>query len=164
MPVWEQDPPEAHADYAEEAPNASRDVRHVTLNLHPNSGILLPEGISIRLTSVGPSGATLRIEKVGGREGASSSRSRPYELADVCTEAQETVARKNRLYGDAWLKQGWRGNLARVLSKADRLRNVMWRTEPLPDAEELSDETAVEMITLLAMFIVNKRNGNEWGE
>lgn len=79
---------------------------------------------------------------------------------------------KNRAYGDAWRKQGYVGNLARVLSKAERLRSLLWQDkvwvgtggdESQQDEETVRD-TLLDLANLCAMMAANVAAGNRWGD
>jgi hypothetical protein len=84
------------------------------------------------------------------------------QLIGVFYECRTLAAQKSKGYGDAWRQQGYMGNLARVLSKSARLRNLAWR-------DGIADEQAVEaelldIINIAAMGLTNLRAGNRWGE
>lgn len=85
-------------------------------------------------------------------------------LAEVFVEVCGIVEKKEQAYGGSWRRRGWRGNLIRLLTKGDRLERMLWRTERYADAEETVEDTALDQIALLAMFIINYRAGNEWGQ
>lgn len=84
----------------------------------------------------------------------------------------DLLARK-QAYGDAWREQGYMGNTARILSKASRLRNMMWR-----DGGEFHDgdsagedgsnesvlDTLLDLSALCAFAIANIEDGNRWGK
>lgn len=73
------------------------------------------------------------------------------------------IAQKEMAYGSAWKAQGWVGNLARVLSKTSRLRNMLWREEELMDSKERVSDTLHDL-TALAMFMaINIKENNKWG-
>lgn len=67
-------------------------------------------------------------------------------------------------YGDSWKRQGYMGNVGRVLSKADRLRNLMWKDgfAEEPQGESILD-TMLDIGPLAAFAIANLREGNRWG-
>jgi hypothetical protein len=87
----------------------------------------------------------------------------PAGYIRILLSAAELVAQKNIAYADAWKEQGWRGNLARVMSKNARLRNMLWRRVPVVDEEEPVERTMLDAINLLAFMGVNLRLSNEWG-
>lgn len=79
---------------------------------------------------------------------------------------------KNQAYADAWREQGYIGNIARVLSKASRLRAMAWG-EQLADegtagASEATGETLrdtlLDMANLCAFAAHNLDQGNRWGK
>jgi hypothetical protein len=86
-------------------------------------------------------------------------------VAQVFQEALRLVEKKTPGYGRAWQEQGWMGNLARIMSKSSRLKNMLWRGRltQFDSAEETTEDTALDMMNLLAFFLINKRIGNEWG-
>lgn len=76
------------------------------------------------------------------------------------------IRKKNAMYGDAWRQQGYMGNLARILSKAARLKAVMWRSDPPPLSAQEGEtvlDTARDLIALAAFFIINYEQENGWG-
>jgi hypothetical protein len=93
-------------------------------------------------------------------------------LRNVVGDALRLLEVKNTQYGDAWRKQGYMGNLARIQSKAARLNALLWRDAdgdgyPLPadytrDGETVID-TLTDLINLAAMMAVNFSEGNRWG-
>lgn len=85
------------------------------------------------------------------------------ELRDVFQESVELAKAKDQGYGAAWRAQGYVGNLARVLSKAERLRNLAWRDEPAEGALEAVEEELRDIINIAAFALVNVRQGNRWG-
>jgi hypothetical protein len=70
---------------------------------------------------------------------------------------------KNRLYGDAWRSQGYMGNLARIMSKVSRLKNMLWGDEEMNDAKEPVEDTFYDMINLSVFSLLNRGQGNRWG-
>lgn len=89
-------------------------------------------------------------------------------VANFFRDVEKLVALKDEHYGAAWRRQGYMGNLARILGKADRLRNMAWRDEQQHVAELGGEETACDtvrdMAALCAMFEANLLSGNRWGE
>lgn len=83
----------------------------------------------------------------------------------IFAEAAELFASKNAAYGDSWRHNGWRGNLSRIMEKAGRLRNMLWRDGNvlLNGGKEHPRETALDMINTLAFMVVNMDDGVEWG-
>jgi hypothetical protein len=88
-----------------------------------------------------------------------------YQVRGVFDEAHSLFQQKNADYGDSWRNHGWRGNLVRILEKADRLQNTLWHSGPTGFAvvDENARETALDMINTLAFFIVNWDERREWG-
>jgi len=87
-------------------------------------------------------------------------------------QVRDTIARKSVGYGDAWQAQGYMGNLARVLSKAARLKNMLWREkawlgtggeESAEETEAVAD-TLVDLGALCAFLVANIEEGNRWGK
>ena len=86
------------------------------------------------------------------------------QMGRVFDEALDLARRKNADYGDAWRDQGWRGNLSRILEKAGRLRNLLWRgSNSIPIVDEDTRQTMLDIINTAAFFIINKDHGVEWG-
>lgn len=81
--------------------------------------------------------------------------------------ALRLVVAKNQAYGSAWKKQGYIGNVARVLSKVERLRNLVWcddQDQILTDAhEETLRDTLLDLANLCAFTAHNLAEGNRWG-
>ena len=88
----------------------------------------------------------------------------PDVVEGVIAEALSLYRQKNRDYSDAWRRQGWAGNVARVLSKAARLKNMLWRDQPQMGTEETVEDTLLDMINLCAFTIINIRENNRWGK
>lgn len=87
------------------------------------------------------------------------------DIAEVFLEVVDLITMKDAQYGGAWRDQGYMGNVARVLSKAARLKNLMWCDEdPSETLEEPVMDTLIDMIALAAFTVVNLREGNRWGE
>lgn len=83
----------------------------------------------------------------------------------------ELIRQKDRAYGGAWRKQGWMGNLARVMSKTARLENMLWRDTPWlgtgggeseVEAEDAL-QTIKDLMALCAFMGANIEDGNRWG-
>lgn len=71
--------------------------------------------------------------------------------------------RKAETYGEAYRSQGYMGNVARVLSKVSRLRNMVWRDVGIESSEESVEDTAFDLINLAAFFLINYMVKNKWG-
>jgi hypothetical protein len=85
------------------------------------------------------------------------------EMVVVFENALNLAMEKNQGYGDAWQQQGWMGNLARILSKTARLKNLAWRDLSVEYATEPHEETVVDLINLAVFFLFNRRDSNKWG-
>lgn len=89
------------------------------------------------------------------------------QLSAVFAEALRLAQYKERSYRGAWRAQGYMGNLARVLSKAQRLKGIAWRdhsdaVSPDKSAESIEQEL-IDIINIAAFGLVNLRAGNRWG-
>jgi len=84
-------------------------------------------------------------------------------LGSVFDQAMELAHVKNAAYGSAWRRQGWMGNLARIQSKAERLKNLLWRDNEKSAMEETATDTALDAINILGFFMVNRSESNKWG-
>lgn len=86
------------------------------------------------------------------------------DAAEILASALATLHAKNGAYGDAWRAQGWRGNLARIMSKTSRLRTMLWRTTPARDSVgEPVVDTLQDLINLCVFMTLNRKDENEWG-
>lgn len=75
-----------------------------------------------------------------------------------------TLQREKALtYGEAFRSQGYMGNVARVLSKVARLKNMVWRDVSIESSEESVLDTVSDLINIAAFFIINYNDGNKWG-
>jgi hypothetical protein len=100
--------------------------------------------------------------KVEGHEGyayGSMIEAFVHELEGVVN----IVWLKTQRYGDTWRKQGWMGNLARILSKSGRLENMQWQDFGVEDANESVQDTAQDLVALAVFFLMNKGQQNKWG-
>lgn len=80
---------------------------------------------------------------------------------------------KDQAYRKAWVEQGYIGNVARILSKASRLRNMVWCDQasdlppevaaPTEQEEETLRDTLLDMANLCAFAAHNMAQGNRWG-
>jgi hypothetical protein len=86
------------------------------------------------------------------------------ELLGVFESALFMAVSKNKQYRDAWRKQGWMGNLARIMSKTERLRAMCWRNTAMESRNEPVQDTLLDLINLSAFFLINKGNDNQWGD
>lgn len=71
--------------------------------------------------------------------------------------------RKGFTYGRTWREQGYMGNVARVLGKASRLRNMVWRDSGIDSSEESRMDTLGDIINIAAFAIINMDINNKWG-
>lgn len=86
-------------------------------------------------------------------------------------QVRDTIIRKSAGYGDAWQEQGYMGNLARVLSKSARLKNMCWKDGTWLDTggeeaeveQEQVQDTLVDLGALCAFLVANLEEGNRWG-
>lgn len=79
------------------------------------------------------------------------------------------VREKDRAYGGAWQQQGYMGNLARIQSKASRLKNMLWidyspenEGQVEPNEESVAD-TLRDLMALCTFALSNIEEGNRWG-
>lgn len=87
------------------------------------------------------------------------------DLAQSVLSAFELANIKDKAYGEAWRRQGYMGNLARVMSKSERLRNMLWcDVMDRPEAAyESTEDTLLDLINLAGFMLVNLKEGNRWG-
>lgn len=80
-------------------------------------------------------------------------------------ECLTLVVKKSQGYGDAWEQQGYMGNAARIISKAARVKNLVWRDKTMltMSSEETVEDTLLDTINLCVFFLLNWREGNRWG-
>jgi hypothetical protein len=82
---------------------------------------------------------------------------------------QALVREKDKAYGGAWQRQGYMGNLSRILSKVARLENMVWRDADSPAAKDLGTQeepiidTLKDLMALCAFMGANIEDGNRWG-
>lgn len=84
-------------------------------------------------------------------------------LARAFNEALVVAHGKNVMYGGAWRRQGWMGNLARIKSKVERLNHMLWRDHDIQDSEETSTDTALDLLNITGFFMINRAEENKWG-
>lgn len=81
----------------------------------------------------------------------------------------ELVRQKDAAYGGAWQKQGYMGNLARIMSKTERLKNMLWQDDqfgpepPVGGWDESVLDTLKDLMALCAFMGANIEDGNRWG-
>lgn len=81
----------------------------------------------------------------------------------VLEGAVNTYWQKELIYGGAWRKQGWMGNIARIMSKTARLQNMVWREFPLESVDEPVQDTLQDLINLAVFTLLNRGQDNRWG-
>lgn len=85
-------------------------------------------------------------------------------LADVFERVLTVVVEKDKGYGGAWRSQGWMGNLARVMSKDSRLKNMLWRDDPYEVmGDESVKDTVEDLIAIAGLLLLNFQRKNKWG-
>lgn len=83
---------------------------------------------------------------------------------EFAAHVRTLIAEKDVAYGGAWRAQGWMGNLARVMSKHARLRNMLWRSDPVKFAgNEGIHDTLADLAALCAFTTANIMSDNQWG-
>jgi hypothetical protein len=85
------------------------------------------------------------------------------QFAGALQEMADLYVEKTVYYGDAWRQQGWMGNLARIMSKVARLRNMSWRRDPIDNGKETTEDTLLDLANLSVFGLLNRRDGNFWG-
>lgn len=91
-------------------------------------------------------------------------------FAAYAEAVQALVRFKNRTYQDAWKRQGYMGNLGRILTKAARLEAMIWcddtayveKDGEVTVAESVTD-TLKDLMALCAFMGANIEDGNRWG-
>lgn len=86
-------------------------------------------------------------------------------LVHMWQEQLNLFLAKNTMYRDAWRDQGWRGNVARVLSKASRIKAMLWGSVTWNsfDGDEPVEDTLRDLSLLCMFTIINRSHDNEWG-
>ena len=85
------------------------------------------------------------------------------DLVRLFERCLNLVLEKNERYGNAWQAQGWYGNLSRILSKAARLKAMLWREHEKPGMNETVEDTALDLINLTSFFLLNRATDNKFG-
>lgn len=75
----------------------------------------------------------------------------------VFTHALNIYEDRENKYGQAWRSRGWRGNVADILRKASRVKNVFWTGKGSDDLDDLYD-----LMVYCAFAIINLQDGREW--
>lgn len=109
---------------------------------------------------------------LSGKVGAPVEKSEAVVVIEAYSEAvRELVRQKDKAYGGAWQKQGYMGNLARIMSKTARLEAILWSDntgdmsggeEVHPQYETITD-TLKDLMALAAFCAANIEDGNRWG-
>lgn len=90
-----------------------------------------------------------------------------YLVGHVMDEAMRLLEMKEASYQEAWKDQGWIGNLARVLSKTSRLRNMLYKENVQVAGFPLGDDSVenqlLDLMNLTAFMLINYRHGVKWG-
>lgn len=96
--------------------------------------------------------------------------SAPAVVQQFQRTALELVVQKDAAYGGAWKDQGYMGNVARILSKVDRLRHLLWNDKYAADPQSIEpaeDETVLDTLldlaNLCALAAENISEANRWG-
>lgn len=84
-------------------------------------------------------------------------------FANVLARAFDLYVRKNAQYGSAWREQGYMGSLARILSKAARLKNMQWTDTPHEHSDESVEDNVTDLLNLCVFFLLNRQQHNRWG-
>lgn len=85
-------------------------------------------------------------------------------FAAYAEAVQALVRAKDQAYGGAWRKQGYMGNLARIMSKTARLEAMLWSDNAIPEAvDEAVTDTLKDLMALAAFMAANIEDGNQWG-
>lgn len=104
----------------------------------------------------------LPINEIGG---TSAPDRTVLALAHVFEEALNVAYRKASGYGMAWQRQGYMGNVARILSKTARIENLVWNDEPEGDDHcENVQDTLGDLVSIVAFALVNYKADNRWGK
>lgn len=85
------------------------------------------------------------------------------QVAKIMEQVLDLIIAKSQSYGEAWREQGWQGNVARVLSKSTRIKNMLWQDFEVQDKKEGVEDTFMDLIAISCFAIINRRNGNKWG-
>lgn len=86
-----------------------------------------------------------------------------WSLVAFYNQCVRLVYKKNDLYANAWRSQGYMGNLARIMSKVARLKNMVWQDVQLESAEEPVSDTLYDLANITAFAGINHSEGNKWG-
>jgi hypothetical protein len=106
---------------------------------------------------------TLELHLPAAMEGTEGT-STLISMASVFDVALRLAHEKSFTYGDAWRRQGWMGNLARMMSKMSRLRQMLWTSHEIESSAEPTQDSALDLVNLAAFFVVNRSEENKWGK
>lgn len=113
-------------------------------------------GLRLKVEGVNERGESVSMGLVPGGSGVEA-------FVHQLEGALNTFYAKEKMYGGAWRQQGWMGNLARIMSKTARLKNMLWRGEELTDEQETVNDTLQDMINLCVFALLNRGQRNRWG-
>lgn len=87
------------------------------------------------------------------------------QMLEIFTDCIVLQNRKAKTYGEAYRSQGYMGNLARVLSKVARIKNMLWKDfgDQFEDGDESTKDTMLDLINITCFFLINRRDHNKWG-
>lgn len=90
-----------------------------------------------------------------------------YRLIEEVVKEMEAclnlLFEKDKDYQGAWREQGYMGQTARILSKASRLKNMLWRMHSRESASEPLQDTVRDLANLCFLWLLNRKHGNTWG-
>lgn len=103
----------------------------------------------------------------GDEEGAENYETQ-QRLVKLFEKALQLQQEKALTYGDAYRSQGYMGNVARVLSKVARVRNMLWRDSFIAtvhtSVHESVEDSLLDLINLAGFTLINLNDGNKWGK
>lgn len=106
---------------------------------------------------------TLELVLPKGMEGTIGA-STLIALANFYAHCLTVAHNKSLNYGDAWRRQGWMGNLARMMSKMSRIKFMSWRDHAMENAEESVTDSAIDLANITGFFAMNRSEDNKWGK
>jgi len=86
-----------------------------------------------------------------------------WSIVAFYNQCVNLVYTKNITYRDAWRRQGYMGNTARIMSKVERLKAMLWQDHQLEDANEPVSDTLLDLANVTAFAAINQSEGNKWG-
>jgi hypothetical protein len=84
-------------------------------------------------------------------------------LANFYAHCLTVANTKSLTYGDAWRRQGWMGNLARMMSKMSRIKFMSWQDHAMESADESITDSAIDLANITGFFAINRSEDNKWG-